>query len=109
MLSSNNGSSWVNVFIVVHFWEFNVIEFITIASTGNGTDFGDLTRSNYLVSATTNSTRAVFGGGLTPNVNTMDFVTIATTGNATDYGDLITASSGRANGSNADSHGGLQG
>ena len=39
----------------------------------------------------------------------MDFVTIATTGNATDYGDLITASSGRANGSNADSHGGLQG
>ena len=87
----------------------NVIEFITIASTGNGTDFGDLTRSNYLVSATTNSTRAVFGGGLTPNVNTMDFVTIATTGNATDYGDLITASSGRANGSNADSHGGLQG
>ena len=87
----------------------NVIEFITIASTGNGTDFGDLTRSNYLVSATTNSTRAVFGGGLTGNTNVMDFVTIATTGNATDYGDLITASSGRANGSNADSHGGLQG
>jgi hypothetical protein len=86
----------------------NVIEYVTIASTGDSTDFGDLTRSNYLISATSNSTRAVFGGGLTGNVNIMDFVTIASAGNAADFGNLITASSGRASGSNADSHGGLQ-
>ena len=86
----------------------NVIEFVTIDSTGNGTDFGDLTRSNYLVSGTSNSIRAVFGGGLTGNTNVMDYITIASTGNAADFGDLITASSGRAAGSNSDSHGGLQ-
>ena len=38
----------------------------------------------------------------------MDFITIASTGNATDYGDLINANSGYPEGSNSDSHGGLQ-
>jgi hypothetical protein len=67
----------------------NIIEFITFATTGNGTDFGDLTQSRRNPGATSSSTRALFGGGFTPTqVNTIDFVTISTAGNATDFGDL---------------------
>jgi hypothetical protein len=81
-----------------------------MASTGNATDFGDLTEARYIVASTSNSIRAVFGGGKAPSdSNVMDFVTIASTGNATDFGNLQTASAGRTNGQCSDSHGGLQG
>ena len=69
----------------------NVIDYINIASTGNATDFGDLSvaRQN---SACGSSTRACFGGGYTTDEsNVIDYVTIATTGNATDFGDLTVA------------------
>ena len=76
----------------------NVIEFLTIATTGNTQDFGDLTDSRHSPSGTSNGVRAVIAAGthLSPgNNNTMDFVTIASTGNATDFGDLITVSLGQ--------------
>ena len=71
----------------------NLIEYITIATTGNSTDFGDRTVAAYSATGTSDNTRGVFiGGDGTPNTtNVIDFVTIATTGNATDFGDLITA------------------
>ena len=76
----------------------NRIEFITIASTGNGTDFGDVNISNTnLMSAASNATRGLIwgGGGDGSNmVNTIEFVTIATTGNATDFGDMLAATQG---------------
>jgi hypothetical protein len=65
----------------------NVIGYITIASTGNAIDFGDLTVTTRGVEGAANSTRALFAGGLTTNV--IGFVTIASTGNATDFGDLL--------------------
>ena len=69
------------------------IEYFTIATTGNATDFGDLTFSARYPGSAGDSTRGVFMGGATPSaVNTICFVTIQTTGNATDYGDLVTAS-----------------
>ena len=69
----------------------NVIQYITIATPGNATDFGDLTVGRQELAAVSNSTRAVFGGGdigSSPVLDTMDYVTTATTGNATDFGDL---------------------
>lgn len=71
----------------------NVIQYITIASPGNATDFGDLTVGRQELGAVSNSTRAVFGGGddgtgSSGILDTMDYVTTATTGNATDFGDL---------------------
>ncbi|MFZ9876933.1 MAG: hypothetical protein ACO3EG_00005, partial [Chitinophagaceae bacterium] len=67
----------------------NTIDYITIATTGNATDFGDLTQERYGLAACSSSTRGVFGGGRTPaRLNTIDYITIATTGNATDFGDL---------------------
>jgi hypothetical protein len=72
----------------------NVIQFVNIDSTGNATDFGDLTSARTKLAASSSSTRGVFGGGsnVSGATNTLDFVIIATTGNATDFGDLTTVS-----------------
>ena len=64
----------------------NVIDYITIASTGNATDFGDMTNGRNQVGGCASSTRGLFCGG--NNLNTIDYITIASTGNATDFGDL---------------------
>ena len=58
----------------------NLIEYITIATTGNSTDFGDRTVAAYSATGTSDNTRGVFiGGDGTPNTtNVIDFVTIAT-------------------------------
>ena len=67
----------------------NVIQYISIGTTGNATDFGDLTVARTLLAAAASSTRAVFGGGLTGSAqNVIDYVTIASAGNATAFGDL---------------------
>ena len=87
----------------------NSIQFITIASTGNATDFGDHTDLRRSLGACNNSIRAVYGGGNTPSatVNSLSFVTIATTGNGEDFGDLLTARS-TALTATSDSHGGIE-
>jgi hypothetical protein len=83
-----------------------VIDFVTIASAGNSTDFGDLTILNSSLGATSSLLRGVFGGGFPGSlVNVIDYVTIASTGNATDFGDLTVARSSLGACSNA--HGGL--
>jgi hypothetical protein len=71
----------------------NTIDYITIATTGNATDFGDLTQTRSALAACSSSTRGVFGGGSPPSTysNIIDYITIATTGNATDFGDLTQA------------------
>ena len=71
----------------------NIIDYITIATTGNATDFGDTTQTRTNSSGCSNTTRAVVGGGtVSPTyTNTLDYVTIATTGNATEFGDLFLA------------------
>ena len=66
----------------------NIIEYITIATTGNSTDFGDLTLARDQTAAASSSTRGIFSGGGATRRNTIDYVTIASTGNATDFGDL---------------------
>ena len=70
----------------------NVIDYITIASLGNATDFGDSTVPGRSIAALASPTRAVFAGGYTPSspnmTNVIAYVEIATTGNTTDFGDL---------------------
>ena len=77
----------------------NIIQYVTISTPGNATDFGDLSISKYLVRASSNGSRGVFGGGNDDNgnkVDTIEYVTIATTGNATDFGDLLATTSSHA-------------
>ena len=71
----------------------NIIDFITISSTGNAIDFGDLTETRGTGGAGASRTRGMWcGGDINPDgnktSNTVDFVTISSTGNATDFGDL---------------------
>ena len=71
----------------------NILDYITIATTGNATDFGDSTAVRSEHGATANATRGVFAGG-SGVINMIDYVTIASPGNATDFGDLTVARRG---------------
>ncbi len=70
----------------------NSINYITIASTGNAVDFGDLTTTMIQPMPIQSPTRAVFAGGYDPAgsayVTTSEYITISTLGNATKFGDM---------------------
>ncbi len=70
----------------------NIIEYITIASLGNATDFGDLSYKAYLACSLASPTRALYAGGTAmpgpAKFNTIEYWQIATTGNSQDFGDL---------------------
>ena len=66
----------------------NVIDYITISTTGNAIDFGDMSVARYSHSGCSDGSRGVFAGG--DSYNTIDYITISTLGNATDFGDLTT-------------------
>ena len=83
------------------------IDYVTIDTTGNASDFGDLSAARTGSSGTSNNIRGMAYAGRTPSITaSIDFVTIATLGNGADYGDLSLAREYPATGS--DSHGGLQ-
>ena len=70
----------------------NVMDYITIASTGNATDFGDLSAAKDLLGACSSGSRGLFGGGSTGStINVIDYITVANTGNATDFGNLTSS------------------
>ena len=80
----------------------NKIEYITMATTGNVTDFGDLTAGRAEIGKASNGVRGLFVGGGTPTkVNTVDYITIATTGDAVDFGDIPLTTSGMASADNS--------
>ena len=77
------------------------IDFVTIASLGNGSDFGDLTLGRRGLQGCGSPTRSVFASGYQQpdtgtKTNVIDFVTIATAGNAQDFGDLTSQRWGTA-------------
>ena len=73
----------------------NAIDFITIATTGNAIDYGDLLSARNEIAADSNTVRGIFAGGNTPsNTDIIDFVTIATLGDAMDFGNLSTTAGG---------------
>ena len=73
----------------------DVIDYVTIATTANATDFGNMQSTGYSYGTASNETRGLFAGGYRPNnsavVDTIDLITIATTGNASDFGNLVVA------------------
>ena len=65
------------------------ISFITLASTGDASDFGQATSALVTAGGAASPTRGLFAGGYNPTeLNTIDYITIATLGNALDFGDL---------------------
>ena len=72
----------------------NTIDYIEILTTGNATDFGDLSfaaEGNAACSSSTRGVSGLFNQDGVGQVNVMEYVTIATTSNATDFGDLTLA------------------
>jgi len=74
----------------------NVMQFITISSTGNSTDFGDLTREKYAsYGGIASRTRGIMVGGFYypgssgTYTDEMDAITISITSDAFDFGDLV--------------------
>jgi hypothetical protein len=72
--------------------KLNEIGFITISSTGNENEFGDLSQARAGLGGIGGKTRAIFGGGNAAPVVTasavIDYVEFSTKGNAADFGDL---------------------
>ena len=75
----------------------NHINYITISSTGDAIDFGDLNETRWCMASASSRTRGIWAGGSLnyipgqADTNTLQYVTIASTGNAVDFGDLKTA------------------
>ena len=70
----------------------DIIEYITMAATGNAVDFGDLTTKSLRFNGVASPTRGIFLGGRESapgdEINVMQFITIATLGDTQDFGDL---------------------
>lgn len=89
---------------------FSDMEYITIATNGNGTDFGDLTLNRQNGTATATQTRGIYAGGGNPTYyNVIDYISLTSLGNAQDFGDLAVWGERNGGQSVSDSHGGIGG
>ena len=83
----------------------NLIDFITIASTGDAVDFGDQATVSRHAAPMASPTRGVYFGGVGPSpgvTNVIQYVTISTQGNSSDFGDCVSSrNTGPSAGSNA--------
>ena len=68
--------------------QVQVMDYITISTTGNAQDFGDLTVARNQFASAASPIRGVFGGGSPgPSLSdVIDYITIASAGNAIDFG-----------------------
>ena len=70
----------------------NICEYITIATTGNATDFGDTTVTRATNGGAASATRSFSLGGNTPSASSVvDYITTSSLGGANDFGDLTLA------------------
>ena len=72
----------------------NVVQYVTIASPGNATDFGDLPINQMYHAGHSNKTRGICAGGYAGSgsyINNTNYITIGTAGNGTDFGDITEA------------------
>ena len=65
---------------------YDIIDYINIATTGNATDFGNLSSTRQEGGGFGSPTRGFHFGG-DPALNTIEYVTFSSTGDAVDFGD----------------------
>jgi hypothetical protein len=87
----------------------NVIDYVAIATLGNATDFGDLTRTTQNHGSMAGGGRVLFAGGDVNGAyqNTIDYITVAALGNATDFGDLLAGTGAIGGGGTSDASRGI--
>jgi len=71
----------------------NSINRITVSSTGNAVDYGDLLTNRAGGGGVSNNTRAIIGGGNidSPTTNVIEFFSMVQSGSSLDFGDLSAA------------------
>ena len=72
----------------------NTMEFVTISTLGNATDFGDMQDGRVFCSSASNAIRGIIVGDSYPITNVITFITIATLGTDQDFGDMYSARDG---------------
>jgi len=86
----------------------NTIQFITIATTGNTQDFGDMIAARRDGTAVASPTRMVVGTGYDDSsfYQALDSIEFLSTGNSVDFGDISNSAKFRPTGT-SNGHGGL--
>ena len=86
-----------------------IIDYTTIATTGNATRFGDLYNGTGDAAGLSNTVRGVLAGGRNPSpeTNIIQYINISTEGNSVDFGDLSYTGSTRSAAGLCNAHGGL--
>lgn len=74
----------------------NVMDYITVGSIGNATDFGDISAVGEGGSGNSNGTRGVIGATNSTDKDFIEYITIASTGNSTTFGDLTVTHNNRS-------------
>ena len=89
----------------------NSIEYITISSSADGTNFGDLVSVKYALTGFSDGSRGVFSGGyISAATYEMDYLYVGTLGDTVDFGNLTSARQyvfGASNGSRGLTAGGI--
>jgi hypothetical protein len=86
------------------------MSYITIASTGNAIEFGELSGIRTYIGSNSTSTRGIWTGGSNypTHYDNIEYVQFSSLGNTLDFGNLH-STRGYMTGSASDSHGGLGG
>ena len=87
------GGGSTTPFVPSHNAVTDMIDYVTIAQTGNSVDFGDLVHAGFPGASMNSTTRGIIArqnGPVGPNA-IMDTITMRTLGNATDFGDCLSA------------------
>lgn len=74
----------------------NRIDYITIATTGNATTFGNVATQRRNAASMSNDTRMILGGGDNGGnrFNNIEYIIMASTGNGTSFGTLVSGGTG---------------
>ena len=81
----------------------STVDSFSLVSSGNATDFGDLSVARMSLGNCSSNVRLVFTGGEDPSAsNVMDYLHFATTGNAADFGNLGQAQGNTTKGTGSD-------
>lgn len=92
-VSDNSRGVVAGGYLDTNYNESNVMQYITIDTAGNATDFGDLLDTNRGPASCSNGTIGTFmggyGGGSVGYVNRIQYITIGTAGNAVDFADIL--------------------
>ena len=79
----------------------DVINTVQIATTGNATDFGNLSAAKNGTAAVASVTRGVFGGGYTPtNLSKIEYLNFQSQGGVNNFGELVDTLNDAMSGSN---------